>query len=105
MNKLDVLGNDIGKIASILEKYVKEIVEIKARVTELEREKLQMQVVINEQAIRLDALEHNVNNEIYLHEWMRDESVKNAIDFTLTPKEISRGKKNYDDAVLRFRRN
>jgi hypothetical protein len=101
---MEQIGNDIGRIAVILEKYVKEIVEIKARIAELERDKLQMQAVINEQHNRIEILEHNVNNETYLHEWMRDESVKSAIDFTLTPKEISRGKKNYDDAMLRFNR-
>lgn len=118
MEKLNKLEKDMGFVVVTLEKYVKEIIQLKKIVTELSEtnENLTeeianlkendeyMQSIINAQHNRLDIIEHNINHETHLHEWMRDESVKNAIDFRLTPKEISKGVKNYDDRMLQFNR-
>lgn len=118
MERLQKLEDDIKIVVMALEKCIKrgiqvaqeletskdDILALQNELDNAKNEILQMQNIINEQHNRLDMLEHNVNNETHLHDWMSEESRQHAIDFGITPKEISRGFQDRNDAMLRFGR-
>jgi hypothetical protein len=118
MERVEKLENDMGVVVAALEKYVRGGSEVETRlgvaldrIGELEAVNAKLLVdinyiqgVLNAQHNRLDMLEHNVNHETQLNEWMVDESHQDATDFRITPKEIGEGIQNYDDQMLRYGR-
>jgi chromosome segregation ATPase len=116
--KIKKLEDDQKVIVNALEKIVKEnisykeqmaqiatvMVAMKDKQMELYEQNNNLNLAFNQLQNQIHELEHNVNNETHLHDWMAEESQQDAFDARLTPGDIARGIRNYDDELLKFGR-
>lgn len=120
---MDDLHNEILVITKSMEKLVRESMRRDNKMIDLERKintcqnsmrdmaqeinGLRQEVVAVQQELgraqnKLDLVEYENAHETHLNQFMQEEAVKDATDFAMTPKDISKGATAYNSNRAKF---